>query len=267
MGSRIEQGADGAIYVGDVVHKRARPKRHALRYRVFSMLVDLGQLEALDRRLKLFSLDRFNLVSLYRRDFGPHDGSSILAFIQRKAQAAGLGERVARVRMLAYPRIFGYAFNPLTVYFLDDAAGKTIMLVYEVRNTFGEHHFYQAVVGESDTLIDHSLPKAFYVSPFNAVDGTYRFSIRPPAEKVFMGITLSNAEGGLLTAFFEGEHRALTDSRLLKLLLAYPLMTAKVMLGIHWEALLLWIKGVPLTLKLRRRLRAERMASSRNSST
>ncbi|MEO5806662.1 DUF1365 family protein [Devosia sp.] len=261
MGGGIDQGADGAIYTGDVVHKRARPKRHSLRYRVFSMLVDLDRLDAMDEKLRLFSLNRFNLVSLYLKDFGAHDGSSVSTFIRRKAQAAGLGERVARIRMLAYPRMFGFAFNPLTVYYLDDAAGQTIMLVYEVRNTFGEHHFYQAVVDGLGEDITHSAAKAFYVSPFNAVEGTYRFSIRPPAEKVFMGITLSTGEGGVLTAYFEGEHRSLSDWMLLKLTLAYPFMTAKVVMGIHWEAMLLWLKGVPLTLKLRRQLRANRAAS------
>ncbi|WEK06411.1 MAG: DUF1365 domain-containing protein [Candidatus Devosia phytovorans] len=241
----------GAIYVGDVVHKRARPKRHSLRYRVFSMLVDLDRLDCLDEKLRFFSLNRFNLVSLVTSDFGARDGSSIAAFIHRQAAAAGVGN-IARIRMLAYPRLLGFAFNPITVYYCEDAAGVVRFMAYEVSNTFGEHHFYQAGVTPVDGEIRHEADKALYVSPFNTMEGRYRFSVRPPAENVFLGVTLSDEEGGLLTAYFEGEERALTDATLLKLLLAYPFMTAKVVAGIHWEALLLWLKGVPPTLKLRR---------------
>lgn len=243
--------APGAIYVGDVVHKRARPKRHSLRYRVFSMLVDIEQLESLDKKLRLFSLNRFNLVSLVTRDFGPRDGSSIAAFIRRKASAAGVTD-IARIRMLAYPRLLGFAFNPISVYYCEDAEGVVRFMAYEVSNTFGEHHFYQAGVTPVDGEIHHEAGKALYVSPFNTMEGRYRFTVRPPGENVFLGITLSDADGGLLTAYFEGEKRPLTDATLLKLLLAYPFMTAKVVAGIHWEALLLWLKGVPPTLKLRR---------------
>jgi DUF1365 family protein len=247
-GSALELGA---LYVGDVVHKRARPKRHALRYRVFSMLVDLDRLESLHEKLRFFSLNRFNLVSLVTRDFGPRDGTSIAAFIRRRAAAAGVRD-VARVRMLAYPRLLGFAFNPITVYFCEDAAGVVRFMAYEVNNTFGEHHFYQSAVDGTGTEIRHAAAKALYVSPFNTLEGNYRFSIRPPAENVFIGITLSTEEGGLLTAYFDAERRQLTDASLLKLLLAYPFMTTKVVLGIHWEALLLWLKGVPPTLRLRR---------------
>src|SRR6218665_1355139 len=146
MGGGIDQPDSlGALYVGDVVHKRARPKRHSLRYRVFSMLVDLDRLDSLHEKLRFFSLNRFNLVSLVTRDFGPRDGSSIAAFIRRKAAAAGVTD-VARIRMLAYPRLLGFAFNPITVYFCEDTAGVVRFLAYEVSNTFGEHHFYQAAV-------------------------------------------------------------------------------------------------------------------------
>ncbi|MBD8064924.1 DUF1365 family protein [Devosia sp. PTR5] len=252
MGRGVEAQSVGAFYVGEVVHKRVRPKRHALRYRVFSMLVDVDQLDSLHEQLRLFSLNRFNLVSLYVKDFGPRDGSSIGAFIRRKARAAGISD-VTRVRMLAYPRIFGFAFNPITVYFCEDADGVVRFLVHEVSNTFGEHHFYCAPVSpDSDQTLRHASPKAFYVSPFNTLEGEYRFSIRPPAEEVFLGITLSTGEGGLLSAYFRGQKRGLTDHTLVKLLLAYPFLTAKVVAGIHWEALLLWLKGVPPTLKLRR---------------
>ncbi|WP_297581553.1 DUF1365 domain-containing protein [Devosia sp.] len=251
----------GCVYIGDVVHKRARPKKHELRYRVFSMLLDVDRLESLDEKLRLFSLNRFNFVSLFIRDFGPRNGTSIGEFIRHKARASGV-TGIARIRMLAYPRIFGYAFNPITVYFCEDAEGVVRCLVHEVSNTFGEHHFYVSAVSPAvDGKLHHQARKAFYVSPFNTMEGNYRFSVLPPGDSAFVGITLSTGEGALLTAWFKGERRPLTDSGLAKLLLAYPFLTAKVVLGIHWEAMKLLLKGLPLTLKLRRRLQAGRPLS------
>lgn len=265
MGGRVNapdaKDMPGAVYAGAVVHRRARPKRHALRYEVFSLLVDLDRLDELDRRLRLFSVGRFNLFSLMRQDFGPHDGSDLAAFVRARARRAGLREEVARIRMLAYPRILGYAFNPITVYFLDNAAGETVMLLYEVSNTFGEHHFYHGLATDPEAPeIRHEAAKALYVSPFNTLEGRYRFAVRPPGERVFVGVTLTTGEGGLLTAYFNAARRPLTDGTLFGLALAYPFMTAKVTAGIHWEALLLWLKGVRPTLRLRRERRARRPA-------
>ncbi len=251
MGRRVERIENSALYIGTVVHKRARPKRHVLRYRVFSMLVDLDSLVTLSRQLSFFSFNRWNLVSLFAKDFGLRDGSNPAVLIRAKASANGVSD-VARIRMLAYPRLLGFAFNPITVYFCEDAAGQARFIVYEVRNTFGEHHFYDAVVDGPDRLISHDTAKAFFVSPFNTMDGTYRIAVRPPASEVFLGITLVSGSRSLLTTYFSGRRRPLTDFGLLKVLLAYPFMPVKVIAGIHWEALVLWLKGVPTTLHHRR---------------
>ena len=259
MGGGMTPLPDGALYVGCVVHKRARPKRHCLRYRVFSLRVDLDRLHELDQRLRLFSLNRFNLFSIVERDFGARDASSIAAFVRARARSMGISS-VSRVEMLCYPRVLGFAFNPITVYYVFDSDDVLRGLVYDVRNTFGEHHFYEARFdGETVGTVGHSLPKAFYVSPFNGVDGIYRFAIRPPGERVFTGVMLSDSEGPVVTAYFEGKGEALTDGALLRLAVTYPLMTLKVIVGIHWEALRLWMKGVPLTLAARRRIHVKRI--------
>lgn len=255
MGGRVTDAIDtaGAIYRGTVVHKRVRPRRHELRYSVFALLVDLDRMDELARGLRLFSHNRFNLLSFRDKDFGAHDGTPPADFIRAKAVEMGISEPLARIRMLAYPRILGFAFNPLTVYFCDAADGRPLLVVYEVHNTFGEHHFYASDMTLTDGVATHTIKKAFYVSPFNSYEGHYRFTIRPPAESVFTGIVLETADGPLLSAWFDATRRALSDGQLAKLMLAYPFMTAKVVAGIHWEALLLWLKGVPPTLRLRRR--------------
>lgn len=249
----------GALYCGDVFHRRVRPKKHCLRYRMFAFLVDLDRLDVLDRGLRLFSVDRFNLFSFHRADYGPRDGSSIGRFVRERAARAGLAVPVARIRMLAYPRLLGYVFNPLTTYFLEDRHGRLVMIVYEVHNTFKEVHFYDCPVTQTaEGVADHEVEKAFFVSPFNGLDGTYRFSIRPPGRDVFLGIVYRTDAGPVLTASFYGGRRALTDRALVKVALEYPIATVKVVVGIHWEALLLWLKGVPPRLGVRRKQQAEK---------
>ena len=148
--------------------------------------------------------------------------------------------------MLFYPRMLGYAFNPLTVYYCHDLDGALAAMIYEVRNTFGERHAYVIPVEYSGDQIEQSAQKRFHVSPFIDMDMCYRFRLSRPGDEIRLRIETSDEEGPLLNAAFFGTAHALSDAKLLSLFFRYPLMTIKVILGIHWEALKLLAKGLRL---------------------
>ena len=245
-----------ALYAGVVVHARLRPRRHRLRYRVFSLLLDLDEIDVLSQRLRLFRHNRAGLFSFHDRDHG--DGTDLRGWIGRQLAAAGITLSDPKVSVLSYPRIFGYVFNPLTVWFCRD--GNTLRaIIYEVHNTFGERRTYVIPVAPGATRIEQAADKALYVSPFVPMECAYAFHIVPPGERVLIAIDETDAEGLLLKASFAGERRELTDSALLRAVFAYPLMTLKVTAAIHWEALKLWLKGVP---SFRHEPAARRIATS-----
>ncbi len=235
-----------AIYRGRVVHDRRRPKRHRLAYRVFSLLLDLDELPALDRGLRLFGHNRWGLVSFHDRDHGDLTGAPLRPWVEARLAEAGVDGADGAIRLLCYPRIFGYAFNPLSVYFCHRADGDLAAILYEVRNTFDERHTY--VIPHTNgggEIVRQQARKSLYVSPFVAMGATYHFRIRPPAGDVRIAIREEDEDGLLLAAAFRGTRQPLGDSNLAGLLFRYPAMTLKVTGAIHWEALRLWLKGVP----------------------
>jgi uncharacterized protein len=240
-----------AFYAGRVMHQRLRPKRHRLRYRVFSLLLDLDEVDELAERLRLFSHNRFNLFSFYDRDYGAGTAEPLHRQVERHMRAAGIEPDGGPMRLLTMPRVLGYAFNPLSVYFCYRRTGTLAAILYEVSNTFHQRHSYLIPVpegadGKGEQSIRQVCPKQFYVSPFLDMNLTYTFRTVPPGRRVGVAISGHDREGAIIVASLYAERLPLSDSRLALAFVTYPLLTLKVIAGIHWEALRIWLKGIRL---------------------
>ena len=232
------------IYRGSVVHERVRPRHHRIRYGVFSMLLDLNDLANLSNCHKLLAYNSKAFFSIRDEDHG--DGSNIKDWVESVLLDAGLSEANHQVMMLCYPRILGFVFNPLTVFFCYRQNGSLRAIIYEVHNTFRERHWYiLPVTNNSANIIKQKCKKELYVSPFVPMDCTYNFFIQPPGDRVRVVIREEDSEGLLLAAAFSGNYSPLNDLTLFKAALRYPLMTVKVIAGIHFEAIRLFFKGIP----------------------
>lgn len=234
------------LYLGQVMHKRLKPFVHRFTYRVVSLLVDLDELATLDRRLPLFAHNRFSLFSFHDKDHGPRDGSPLRPWIDRQLADAGIDIAGGPVRILCFPRLWGYVFNPLSVWFCSHPEQGLRAILYEVSNTFGESHSYLIPVAPgtpAGAAIHQACDKGFYVSPFIEMQSHYRFRLREPDERLNLLIRQQVLEGEILLASLNGRRRALSGAALARAALAHPLMTLKVIAAIHWEALRLWRKG------------------------
>src|ERR1700692_41098 len=238
-----------ALYFGEVMHARLKPRGHRFSYRVMSLLIDLDRLESAGRESPRFGVNWAPLYSFYEADHGERDGSPLRAYAQRCAAEHGIDLTGGRVRLLCYPRLLGYTFNPLSVYFCHRADGALALMIYEVRNTFGDIHAYVLPVKPGQIInagIRQHHDKVFYVSPFIDMAMRYHFRVSPPADSVKLRILETDRGGPLLAATFNGRRSTLTTPALLRSAFSLPLVTFKIMAAIHWEALRLWLKGARL---------------------
>jgi DUF1365 family protein len=214
---------------------------------VFSLLLDLDRIDALAAGLRVFSRGRFNLFSFYDRDYGDGSATPLRTQVERHLWAARIVPDGGPIRLLTMPRILGFAFNPLSVFFCHARDGRLRAILYEVNNTFGQRHSYLLPVeGEQTGAIRQSCAKAFHVSPFMGMEMGYSFTVAPPAETLSIVITVSDGLGPVLMASHAARRRNLTDGALLRVFVTHPLLTFKVVGGIAWEAARLWAKGVPV---------------------
>lgn len=230
-----------ALYTGTLVHVRRAPARHVFRYPVSYWLFDLDELPELQRKLRLFSVDRSNVVSLRGGDH--FEGAAPLK--QAVLDLAG-DPAVERVLMLTQPRVFGYVFNPVSFYWCYRGDGSLACVVSELNNTFGER-LPEVLRGPE---LRYEQRKRLHVSPFFGLDQSYEYAFSQPGDEVWARIHVRDDDGTRpLTAVLHGRRQELTNRSLAAILLRYPLQPLQVTALIHFEALRLWRKHVPFNRK------------------
>ena len=229
------------IYNGYVTHTRFKPVKHFLKYKTFSLFIDLDELELLDKKFKIFSFNKFNIFSFHNKDHGERNGKSLKEWVLYNLKKFKIEKNINRIKLLCYPRIFGYVFNPLSIFYCyENNILKAVF--YEVKNTFNEQHTYIFKI-KDDKNIQQSCKKKFYVSPFMDKKTFYNFELKPPGDKLSVLIKQTDKNGLILTALQTGERKNFSSKQLIINFFKYPLMTLKIISAIHFEALLLWKKG------------------------
>ena len=240
---------NSCIYSGFVTHRRFKPKRHFFSYKTFSLLIDLNEIENLDKKINFFSYNKFNILSFYDVDHGARDGSPLIGWVKNILADAKINIGTGTIKLLCYPRFFGYVFNPLSIFYCYDDNLKLKAILYEVKNTYNEQHTYVFSGISSSNLILHKCDKKFHVSPFMEMKTFYNFRLINPGKILNVYIKQGDSKGTLLTACQVGKKIEMSSKNLLFQFLKHPLMSFKVILAIHFEALRLWIKGVKLVKK------------------
>ncbi len=244
------------LYIGEVVHQRFAPKAHRLSYHIFQVLLDLDHLD--DIKARLFSRNRFNLFGFYDRDHGPDKDASREAPLRERMtdllRSHGLYSPGDRLFLMAMPRVLGFVFNPISLYFAQGSNGAVKAVIYEVNNTFGDRHSYVLPVLGDGRRIQQNSEKKLHVSPFMDMNMAYEFDLVAPENTFALKIQLRQQQDDrslkhMLFAGFTARYEALRDAALLRLFVVMPLMTLGVVIGIHWEALLLYAKGLRLKPK------------------
>jgi DUF1365 family protein len=233
------------VYSAEVMHQRFTMARYRFRYRIFSMLLDVDKIEQAAASTRLFSLNRFNLLSFHVADHLPSGEADLRGWAEKVLSGGGIDGSRLTIRLLCFPRLLGWVFNPLSLWYCEKPDGRPAAVIAEVRNTFGERHCYLLKPDsvEDDWPLRQRHKKDFHVSPFIGMRAEYDFRLSRPGERLKVVIREYENDGLLLIAAQTGLRRPFTDTQLLMQVVRVPLQTLKVMTAIHWQALKIWIKG------------------------
>ena len=232
---------NSCIYNGIIKHQRFTPIKHSLNYNTFSLFVDLDEIESLTKNISIFSLNKFNIFSFYNVDHGARDGSLLKDWVLKNIKKFNISNNITKIKLLCYPRIFGYVFNPLSIFYCYEN-NDLRAIFYEVKNTFNEQHTYIFKINDNEK-IEQKCKKKFYVSPFMDMETYYNFKLLDPKEKLSIFIKQTDGQETVLTATQTGDKKEFSFKQLLINFFKYPLMTIKIISSIHYEAFFLWKKG------------------------
>lgn len=243
MGQDLTPAA--TLYPARVMHRRLVAPFYRFVYRVFYLLLDIDRIDEAASSLRLFSHNCFNVLSFHDRDHGVRQPGQLRLWAERLLGQNGIQIEGGRIRLLCMPRLFGFAFNPISLWYCEHRDGQLRAVIAEVRNTFGERHCYLLASGGAPLAYEgpHEKEKCFHVSPFFDLVGRYRFVLSEPGERLRVALHETREGIAILDATVAAERRELNDLNVLKQVLMMPLMTLKVVAGIHWEALKIWLRG------------------------
>lgn len=238
-----------AFYFGTLRHRRFAPRRHEFTYDLFMAMLDIDRIPELMRISGLLSRNRWNWASFDDRDHFGDPALPLRERLRRDARAHGLELRDGPVYLLTHLRYLGYNFNPISFFYCCDAAGRVQQVLAEVHNTFGESHNYWLHEGnrtEGANAHHHSVPKELHVSPFMDMAMDYGFVLTDPGERLTAHMNTIEEGRTIFDATLSLRRAPWSARSLHRALAAHPWMTAKVIGAIHWEALRLWAKRVPV---------------------
>ena len=236
---------DACVYSSEVMHQRFTGTPYRFRYRVFSLFLDIDAIDRSTASSRLFSRNRFNLLSFYDRDHLPADAADLRSWAEGVLASGGVSASDLQIKLLCFPRVLGWVFNPLSLWYCQDKSGAPVAVIAEVRNTFGERHCYllKPQAGQTDWPLRQSHSKDFHVSPFISMDAGYDFRLSRPDRNLRVVIREFQENRLMLVATQTGKRLPLRSSTLFAQTLRVPLQTLKVLTAIHWHALKIWLQG------------------------
>ena len=233
------------LYSSVVVHQRFVPFKNKFKYNTLSMLIEYDELISLSKKFNLFSYNRFNLFSFNEKDHGHRDGRTLKKYVKYYLNKNNINYKKLKIKILCFPRILGYVFNPLSIIFCFDN-NALIAIFYEVKNTPNEQHTYIFVNNTKldKSLFKHQCNKIFYVSPFISMNCSYKFITKIPNDKLSIIIEVFDKQKNkILFASQTGNEIKFNSFSLLKYILINPLVMYKVIFFILYQSVVIMFKG------------------------